>query len=155
MQSSITILWRAHLFLIACVVHANSTISDVWTSARHAWTFFVLADLLSIMRGPSPLEGGPFAFVRTPSGLFTRTPNALFPISLRTRTFLVHADILISRYGPLSLARAGVEFFWSLAFARGPFSPFTIACVAREDSILSHVRTSARRARTFLFARTF
>jgi hypothetical protein len=62
--------------------------------------------------------------------------------------------------GPLSLARGPLSFigtpselFWSLALqgrtilsASGPFS---ITCVAHVDSILSNVRTSARRVRTF------
>ena len=76
------------------------------------WTFFVRADLLSVMGGPLSIARGPFSFIMTPSGLFC-------PLALRMRTIL---------------------------FVSGPFS---IACVARVDSILSHVRTSARRVGPF------
>src|SRR5208282_3186481 len=78
----------------------------------------------------------------------------------RVRTFFVLADLLYVMCGPPSLARGPFSFigtpsgpFWSLTLrvrtilsASGPFS---IACVAHVVSILSNVRTSARRVRTF------
>jgi hypothetical protein len=78
----------------------------------------------------------------------------------RARTFFVRADHsyvmgrpLTFTRGPLSFIGTPSRLFWSLAFhgrtilsASGPFS---IASVAHVDSILSNVRTSARRMRTF------
>ena len=85
----------------------------------------------------------------------------------RVRTFFVFADLLYVMGEPFSLARGPFSFigtpsglFWSLALrvrtilsASGPFS---IACVAHVVSILSNVRTSARRVRTpFVLADLF
>ena len=68
--------------------------------------------------------------------------------------------------GPLSLACGPLSFigtpsglYWSLALQERTIlpasGPFSIACVAHVDSILSNMRTSARRMRTFSFSRTF
>jgi len=86
----------------------------------------------------SPAEHGPVScYVRTSFHQivsFTRTQNALFMISLRDQTFFVRTDLL-------TITRVRVIFSGRSRSRADHF--------LRADSIISHVRISARRARTY------
>jgi hypothetical protein len=99
----LTILSASRPFSIACVARVESVLSNVRTSARRARTFFVHADLLSVMGGPLPLAREPFLFIRTPSGLFCS-------LELGARAIFCHARFARERFS---------SFF---TCARGPFA---------------------------------
>jgi len=86
-----TIISASGTFSIACVAHVIGILSNMQTSARRARTFYVRADLLSLMGGPVSLARGPFSFISTSSGLSVHSRFACGPFSPRTDRSLLLA----------------------------------------------------------------
>ena len=123
-----TILPRADHFLLLAQ-HAWRVAYQMYgpQSACRTRTFFVHANLLSVMGGPRSLARGPFLFIRTPEWTFLLTQawgtDHFLPRALRARTFIlifhVRARIFChSRADARCASRADARS------ARGPFPLF-------------------------------